>query len=645
MCGIAGIIRLNQQPATYLPNLLSMSRKMQRRGPDDAGFFAVSNLNKPSLYFSTETAEASRIFHQSEFKGEISDCFADQGTLFLAHCRLGIIDLSPRAFQPMSAQNQTLYLAFNGEIYNYPDLREELKSLGHNFKSTSDTEVLLKSYQQWQEKCLHRFNGDFALALYDANQQQLFLARDRLGVKPLFYTRNENDFIFASDIKTILASNLVTAQADLQGLWNNITLTLPPGRLTSFAGIYSLEPGTSLTVNLRNGELTEKQYWDIPHGLEPLNLPEDQLLDLVEEKIVQAVRYRLVADVEVGSFMSGGIDSTTVTGIAAKLNPGMKALTLGFYDGQEDETAAAILNAQKFGVKHIISRPDQQEYMDAAEEILSCDEEPYLSLSPAYFMSKLANQENLKVVISGAGGDELFAGYNYYPLWQQLAKYRPWKKVINTLPGWPQKVQTLKKLVNQNLHAYYRGMHGAFTDSEAAEIFSDYHTSGEELFRELYPVQKDFNDYGEQLSYLDLKWYVGRHQLYRLDQFSMHFSVEGRYPLLDHELLETAMRIPVGIKNKNGQTKYPLRQIAGRYIAPASLKMKKFGFASPMDHLLNHGLKEIALEQLAALKKRDFINPAAIDKLLADYSKNSHKLWQLAQIEHWLRYFIDNHKK
>lgn len=641
MCGIAGILRLNRQPATYLPNLLAMSKAMQRRGPDDAGFFLTDNLSAGSYYFNSDTAKESREFHRTKFKGNISDCLADSGILFFTHRRLGIIDLSPGAFQPMTDGKQQQCLIFNGEIYNYQALREELKSLGHTFQTASDTEVLLKSYQQWQEKSLYKFNGDFALALYDSERQQLFLARDRLGVKPLFYTDTGHDFIFASDIKTLLASGLVKAQADLQGLWNNLTLTLPPGRLTSFSNIYSLEPGTSITIDLRSGRLTENQYWDIPHGQEPLKLPEDQLLELLEEKIVQAVRYRLVADVEVGSFMSGGIDSTTVTGMAAKINPGMKALTLGFYDNQEDETAAASMNAQKFGVQHIISRPSQQDYIDAVEDILSCNEEPYQALSPAYFMSKLAHQENLKVVISGAGGDELFAGYNYYPLWQQLDKYRPWKSIINLLPAYPHKVQTLKKLVSQNMHAYYRGMHGAFHDLEAADIFQEYHTSGEHFFKELYPVNTDFNDYGEQLTYLDLKWYVGRHQLYRLDQFSMHFSVEGRYPLLDHELLATAMRIPVSFKNKNGITKYPLRQIAAKYIAPPSLTMKKFGFSSPMDHLINNGLKERALELLTALKKRDFINPSGVDHLLLNYSKNATKLWQLAQVEHWLRYFID----
>lgn len=641
MCGIAGIVNLKNQPAALLPNLVKMSNAMRLRGPDDEGFLAVNSNYKPAFYYGNETNQDSRAFHNQKFSGNINDHFDTQGILFFAHRRLKIIDLSPRAFQPMTEDSNRFILIFNGEIYNYKELRQELISYGYIFQSASDSEVLLKSYMHWQESCLHKFNGDFALVIYDSLDRKLFLARDRVGVKPLFYTVSNDNFIFASDIKTILASELVSAQVNMQGLWNNLTMTLSPGRVTSFKDIFSLEPGCSLTIDLTNGEIVEKQYWDVPHGQNQIILPEDQLLEMLEEKIIKAVKYRLTADVEVGSFMSGGIDSTTVTAMAAKINPGMKALTLGFYSGLEDETREASINALKFGVQHIISRPNPRDYLAAAKTILECYEEPYNSLTPSYFMSESAHKENLKVVLTGVGGDELFAGYPYYPRWQQLAKYRPWQKIIAKLPEWHSKVKNLKRLVKQDMHAYYAGMHALFTDCEAGRIFKNIQYSGYRFLVDLYPLDQDFNDYGEMISYLDLKWYVGRHQLYRLDQFSMHFSVEGRFPLLDHELLETAMKIPIQVRNKNNQSKYLLRKIAEKYIAPESLTMKKFGFSSPDQNLINGILKPLITDQLHALKKRDFINPSGIDQLLSDYSHNATKLLQLCQVEQWLTIFID----
>ena len=626
---------------------------MEKRGPDDEGYILLSQKDTtPRAYHGESTDPRSREFHK-ELSNAL-DHLEEKGHVGLAHRRLSIIDLSPRGFQPMASENGRFWIVYNGEIYNFQELRKELVDHGYSFFSQTDTEVLLKAYIQWGEEMLHRLNGMFAFCIYDQEKEEVFLARDRIGIKPLYYTVQEGNFIFGSDIKTLIASGYYDSRVNLEGLWHNLSLDMAPRPMTSFEEIQGVKPGNYLKIELSKGKIEKQEYWNVHVGQQEERIQEEEAIEELEEAIKRAVDRRLISDTEVGTFMSGGIDSTTVSAIAGRYQKGIKAFTLGYSDGERgDEVQEAIETAQMNGLHHIVERISADSILpEHIEEMVEGYEEPFPTLSPNFLISKLVNEHKVKVILNGLGGDELFCGYSYYPkrtLWYKARKFRHLLKMIPNVGD--RRVELLKALgKHDRVEEYYTLMRSYMTRTEKEKgllfnISPDHDSLS--ILSETYPLRKgsSFTDDLEGISYYDLKHYIGNHHLPRGDQFTMNFSIEGRFPFLDHELIETAMKMPSHLKLKNGKGKYVLRKVAEKYISPSCLSMNKTGFSLPMKQWMGGKLREFTYENIRSLQKRDLINEKRVEHEFSKYrktGKDHQRIWQLVMLELWFKKFIDD---
>lgn len=633
MCGIAAIININNPSYLSTPIQL-MTNSLIKRGPDDEGYVLFEN--KPTIFYGNSSVNKNtlHIENASNFKSKIAFGFR----------RLKILDLSEKGHQPMSDESKNYWIIFNGEIYNYKEIREELKKLGHTFFSSSDTEVVLKAYMVWKEKCLDKFNGMFAFSIFDVKQNDIFIARDRIGMKPLYYLEQNNQFIIASTIKSIIDSGLYKPEVNWEGLWQNYTFSIAQRPNTSFLNIYALEPGHYIKLDLNSCSKKIFQYWDIPTGIQDFSLTEKKAADLLEEALFKSIKYQLNADVEVGSFMSGGIDSTLITAMASKINPSIKAFTLAYakkykeFNENEEASSTAKLN----NINHLISCVDPVSIIDNLSDIVLAYEEPYHHLAPNFSLSKIVAENNIKVVLNGLGGDELFAGYDVYKkvrLWRLLRNFSSISSIIPK--GINQKLDKVKLLSSyNNIAQFYTHYYTTFSDFDNSRLFKNKKFDSLNTLEQLYLKPGiQFTDEIEALSYLNLKSYIGNHHCRTIDQFTMNFSIEGRFPFLDHELIELAFKIPSKYKIKNNNQKYILKEVAKKYISPNSLNMKKKGLSSPLNKWHNNELKNIIAENIHQLKKRNIFNNEEIDRIVKT-SNNESKIWQLVMTEMWFQNFF-----
>ncbi|KTD19850.1 asparagine synthase (glutamine-hydrolyzing) [Legionella londiniensis] len=633
MCGIAGIYALGGEAYADLASLHRMAGAMSHRGPDGQGFFKAYKDEKPGEFIAAP--------HESLYTGK-----AD---LFLTHRRLSIIDLSDAALQPMCTDDRRYWITYNGEIYNFQALAKELRSQGVEFHTKSDTEVLLKSYQHWGIDALERLNGMFAFAIWDDKEKTLFCARDRIGIKPLYYTIQNNRFIFGSDIKTLIASGLYKPEINLEGLYHAMSYGVAPRPLTCFKDIYSL-PQASWMLIKPNGEITHKAYWHIPVGTQDHSLSEQDAADLLEERLNASVKRMLVSDVSIGTFMSGGVDSTLITAMAAKAHPGIKAFTLGYenYAAGLDEIPQAQATAAMYLLEHIIQTIKVDSILNNIEDNIRFYEEPYYSLSPNYLISRLVSNHHVKVVLNGLGGDELFAGYRH-SRWANrrflMRAIAPFFKLLRNQKELFARVSELT--MAKTADRYYNILFTIMSEHLKQKLFMSQRVEEFNTIEKLSMMYVGqglkFTDNIEAMCYMDLIHYIGNHHVYRVDQFTMAFSLEGRFPFLDHEVIEAAFKIPSKYKIKNGQQKYILRKVAEKYIAPECLSMKKKGFSLPMGHWIKNDLSEYVTHQFASLAKRDLFHPQAIWDIWTMFKQgkiDSRYVWQLVAVEAWLQMFF-----
>lgn len=635
MCGIAGIYALGTESLSGFESVHKMAQAMHHRGPDGEGYFRAYKNNQSGQFI----ARAS----QSEYE--------KKADLFLAHKRLSILDLTNAGQQPMPTDDRRFWISYNGELYNYLALAEELKSNGVHITTHSDTEVLLKAYQLWGVEALTKFNGMFAFVIWDDVEKTLFCARDRVGIKPFYYTIQNNYFLFASDIKTIIASGLYTAQVNLEGLYHAMSYGVAPRPMTSFKGIYALPQAHWLLIK-PNGELLKQRYWNIPINTQNHNLSEQDAVDLLDEKLRSAVKRRLVSDVPVGTFMSGGVDSTLISAMAAQEHPGIKAFTLGYegYASEFDEVPQARATASMYNLEHIVQTIKAESILNYIEDNIRNYEEPYYSLSPNYLISRLVNSHDVTVVLNGLGGDELFAGYrhSYWANRQTMMRaVAPLFKLIKNHKELYSRISDLSMAKTPD--RYYSILFTIMSEGIKQKLFSSADTAQFNTYETLHDlyVGSDikFSDNIEAMCYMDLMHYIGNHHVYRVDQFTMAFSIEGRFPFLDHEVIETSFSIPSKYKIKNGTQKYVLRKVAEKYIAADCLSMKKKGFSLPMSHWIKNNLADYTENQLQSLAKRDIFNPKVIWDIWAKFNRgqlDSRYVWQLVSVEGWLNMFFDN---
>ncbi|MCG8610515.1 MAG: asparagine synthase (glutamine-hydrolyzing), partial [Pseudomonadales bacterium] len=638
MCGIAGVISIDGSPTTPASGLRRMTARMQRRGPDDEGFVLVSPEGKAQAFSGNDSHTQTRLPHIDHAMDMA--CIAALG-----HRRLSIIDLSEAGHQPMASTDGRYWIVYNGEIYNYPEIATELEKGGVSFRGRSDTEVLLNAYIRWGDSCLTRLNGMFAFAIWDNNRRELFCARDRIGIKPFYYTIQDGSFLFASDIKTLIASGFYRPEIDMEGLYHGLSFGITPRPRTCFKGVAALEQGHSLRIGT-NLCLKKTRYWKIPLGQQKNNMTLSDAVALVDEKLNIAVKRRLVADVPVGTFMSGGIDSTTISAIAAKNHPGIKAFTLGFDQtcAELDEVPQARATANLYNMSHIVSEVKPEDFIQHIGTSILGYEEPFYTLAANFMISSVVAKHDIKVVLNGLGGDELFSGYDRSKWSSRMRWMRPMRWALrfggtlnNKLARW----DYLSGLSPDRLHTT---LMSHLEDSDKRSLFHNADWNTLDFVHDLYTASCHFSDDVEAFCYMDMINYLGNHHVHRLDQFTMHFSIEGRLPFLDHELVEAAFTIPARHKRHKGQGKFVLRKLAEKYIHQDCLSMAKKGFGLPLERWMKGPLEQMVRISLEQLKQRGIFNEDAITRLYREYQKGTRPhtdVWQLVSTELWCQKFFD----
>ncbi len=658
MCGIAGIFSISGKNFSDTLSLHKMAEAMSHRGPDDEGYL-IGNDKEIRIFKGKDTPHFEGMIPYYP-KEPIDSAYGIHATLFLAHRRLSIIDLSPFGHQPMCTKDKRYWIVYNGELYNYKELREELKKDGIGFISTSDTEVALYAYVKWGKDALKKFNGMFAFAIWDSKKKTLFCARDRIGIKPFYYTIANGRFIFASEISAIIAGGIYKPDVDIEGLYHCMSFGVAPRPMTVFKGIKALEQAHWMEISASGG-IERGRYWHIPTGMQRPEMKEEEAVELIEETLKKAIKRRLIADVPVGTFMSGGIDSTTVSAIASKFHPGIKAFTLSFSQIKElDEVQQAKATADMYPMVHLVKDIDIDSVIDYVEDIIACYEEPFYELSPNYVISNFVSENGIKVVLNGLGGDELFGGYSYYRwigIWKILRRASILLKLFSNCP--------LNNLLSKNIDIrrslevletsspvdFHTSMLSKVPESVKKQLFNiqlENKPKTIEKLKELY-LREDigFSNDMEALSYMDIMNYIGNHHVYRVDRFTMRFSVEARLPFLDHEMVEAAFSVPWQYKVFKGEQKYVEKKVASKYIHPSCIKMKKRGFSFPTKRWMQGSLSTFVNEAIQRLLKREVFNSnylREIYKCWVAKKYNYRLIWMLVSIEKWFERFIDNGK-
>jgi len=625
MCGIAGFIaKENESPTDDTRHLLEqMCSVIRHRGPDDQG---------------------------TMLKGRVA----------LGMRRLSIIDLAG-GHQPISNEDGTVTVVFNGEIYNYRELQRELEARGHRFQTHSDTEAIVHAYEEYGAACVDHFRGMFALALWDESARKLFVARDRVGKKPLYHTLTpQGTFVFGSELKSLLQHPEVRRETNTEAIDAYLTFGYVPDPMSIFRDVHKLPPGHYLTFH--GGRVEVKQYWDFQFAPDESRSEEDYLEEL-RALLDEAVRVRLVSDVPLGAFLSGGIDSSTIVGLMSRhVDQPVKTFSIGFHEDSFSELKYARLTAQKFGTDHheFIVTPD---ICDIVDELVWHFDEPFgdASAIPTYMVSKLA-REHVTVALSGDGGDELFAGYTRYVTDRRIAG------VAGRLPG------VLRRGVMQPLserlpHAAwgrnylnnialdpldrYIDSISTFTQLNKRSLYTDdfrvqlrHSREPSALFRE-YGASVRTPEALDTLLYIDSKTYLPGDILTKVDRMSMAVSLETRTPLLDHKLIELVMRIPASFKMRGLETKYIFKRAVRGIVPDEILDRPKQGFGLPLQQWINEQLRERIHETLTEPRtlQRGYVEPRYVKLLLDEHERgrrdHSTALWTLLMLELWHRRFID----
>jgi asparagine synthase (glutamine-hydrolysing) len=643
MCGICGIgtpFRGAEAPDSAgtvpvpVPRELiaSMCRTLIHRGPDDEGIFTAPGVG-------------------------------------LGVRRLSIIDLVT-GHQPISNEDGTIWIAFNGEIYNFPEVKDELERRGHRFRSRTDTETVAHGYEEWGEACLDRFRGMFAFALWDGRRRRLLLVRDRIGVKPLYYTLlGDGTIVFGSELKAVIAHPGVRRELDPRALDLFLTVEYVPAPLSIFKKIYKLPAGHILEY--KDGTVGIKKYWDLEPQPELIAKPDGRIIGEVEDRLYEllreSVKLRLLSDVPLGAFLSGGIDSSAIVAMMRELgaNP-LKTFSIGFEDETYNELEHARRVAKKFETDHeeFIIRPQA---LDLTEELIRHLDEPFgdSSVFPTYLVSKMARQR-VTVILSGDGGDEVFAGYEHYQA-QRLSRNplvaagaRAASPLIRLFPPTEKKKGFWNKM-----QRFVQGFdHGAadrhlrwmmfLSRADKARLYTaDFKKKlgkiedlwGIEPFENYFKKAKAFDPVNGEL-YLDFKTYLTDAMMVKADRMSMAASLEAREPLLDHKLVEFVFGLGGDWKLHGRETKWIFKKTMETVLPRENVYRPKEGFSIPIKHWLRNELREMMLDRLSEKRVNEgglfeygAVKPM-IDAHLAGRKNYSHQLWALLVFEIWKENYL-----
>lgn len=627
MCGIAGIIDFNQKSNTN--QLEQMHLAMHHRGPDG---------------FSTQWFQHNKV------------------QVGLAHKRLSIIDLSEMASQPMSYKHY--WITFNGEIYNYKEIQKKLINLGHQFKSQSDTEVILHAFEAWGTNCVDYFRGMFAFAIYDTHEELMYFFRDRSGIKPFFYYEHEGLILFGSELKVLMANPSFSKNICLDAVAAFMDLGYVPTPHTIFKNCYKLKPGHWIQINLKNKEKKEVSYWNVNtfYQKPKLDISYQDAVIQTEAIIKESFEYRMVSDVPVGVFLSGGYDSVSVTALLQKnRTTPLKTFTIGVQDSRLDEAPYAKEIAKYLGTEHTSYYCTEQEMIDVLPQLPYFYDEPFADSSaiPTILVSRIASKE-VKVVLSADAGDEVFGGYNRYdyaskidritksPKWlkKTLSHSLNWahKKQVLKNPHWHQRIHKINNLLNANQKHVMHAFTSHFNENELQQLmckpFGVLSTQFEETMNAPYATI-------EKMMAADYQNYLIDDILTKVDRATMSASIEGREPFLDHHIIEFAAQLPIDYKYYKGIKKRILKDITHQYVPKEMMERPKMGFAIPLKKWLKSHILPMHLHFFEAsyIEKQGFFNPREIFRIQKDFEKDTPastmQIWHYVVFQMWFETWME----
>ena len=622
MCGIAGTINVQLSPEEKAQVL----SRIAHRGPDDQGHLLTENA-------------------------------------WLANTRLAIQDLSNHGHQPMQSPDKRYTLVFNGEIYNHFNIREKLVQAGYSFRSSSDTETLLYAFMQYGEQCLQMLEGIFAFAIYDAQLQETFIARDHLGVKPLYYYRKDEQFAFASELKALTGLQGIDYTLAPEVFYNYLLFLYQPGAHTPFRHFHKLLPGHFIRVQ-KGTACTPQQYYHIPlNGHYKTQIREPEWITLIDNALQKAVQSQLLSDAPVGLLLSGGLDSSLVAAIAAKTHNGLPCFTINtagkmHAEGFEDDLPFARKAAMHTGLPlhEVTGDIDIGQEFDNMVWLLDEPQADPAALH-VWHISQAAKTQGIKVLLSGTGADDIFSGYRrhqalYYNRVVSLlppALGKPAASLLKVL-GKENTARRITKLFAAGNNPLYRNLAATFwlEPQQVAALFDTSHISQlpdpyhyyETLLQEIPDEHNDLN----KLLFWEMRAFLPGHNLNYTDKMSMAAGVETRVPYLDTSLISLSAAIPPSLKMKGAETKYILRQVAKRYLPDEIIKRPKTGFGAPVREWINGRMKNMVRERLpGSLERWNIFNPAAINQLIQDNETGrtdaAYTIFALLAIESWLRQF------
>ncbi len=644
MCGICGVFHRDGKPVD--PEvLIRMNDTLYHRGPDEEGYF----LNGDGHAQGREGLQGAGRTEK-------------RGNLGLGHRRLSIIDLTSGQ-QPLSNEDGTVWVVLNGEIYNFQELRKDLAHRGHRFRTRSDTEVIVHAYEEWGERAVERFRGMFALALWDGNRRRLVLARDRVGKKPLYYWESGDTLVFGSEIKAILAYPGVPREADLTAISDYLSLIYVPSPKTAFKGIRKLPPACRAVAGAQGTAV--RPYWDL--SFHPCHdKSEERMREELVEILEEAIRIRMISEVPLGSFLSGGVDSSAVVALMSRASGApVKTSSISFSVDAYNEIAYARQVAGLFHTDHHEFHVTP-EAVPVIEKLAWHYDEPFADSSavPTYYVSRTA-RDHVTVALSGDGGDESFAGYRRYafdlrenavrdlvpalfrrPVFGGLGRLYP---KADYLPQLFRGKAFISNVARDPVAAYFHSVSAVDDDGknrllngDARKALGGYRTS--DLFREIYE-RAPARDHLSRIQYLDIKTYLCEDILTKVDRASMAVSLEVRCPLLDHVFMEYAARVPAGLKLNGGEGKHIFKKALEPHLPGEILYRRKRGFAVPILEWLRGELKEFGRELvLDGPASRLYLERDRLGTLWKEHQKGlrnwSTELWSVMMLNLWHQRFL-----
>jgi asparagine synthase (glutamine-hydrolysing) len=610
-----------------------MNQAIKHRGPDDEGFWLYDHGQGISFSGNDSTTKIKEQFPVlQERSSEIA----------LGFRRLSIVDLSEKGHQPMLSENEQIIITFNGEIYNFKKIRKELEILGHVFRSNSDTEVILKAYQEWGNSVFVMLDGMFAICIVNLVSQQLILARDRVGMKPLFYHQSEEGLVWASEIKALLKNEFVKPEINWNGVYTNFLFQTTLAPQTCFQDIFSLEPASFMTIDLADHKITKEKFWVLPSS-SVKNVSEEEAVSKIDELLSESISEQLYADVPVAVMMSGGIDSTLIASKSKSFNSDINTYTIS-YPFSEEEVKNASLAARHFGVSHDIKEVSDHEALEQLKENIQHFEEPYSGFEVLINAAKYAHDRDFKVVLSGNGADELFAGYSHtlkLNRWLLMRNFNFVNPFIFTKDKFSQRVKNY--FSQDDMFDFFRQSQISMRPLEAKSLIaSDIYSKIDSNFSKYHISEsKNYSGYFEY----DMKYSLSSHHVFRDDLSAMKYSVEFRYPYLSNSLINYVASLPEKIRFNGTQNKPLLRKTAEKYLPESVLNMPKKGFSFPVHYFIKNEkrVRDFIVENLESLKKRNFFNSVVIDEWWnhQEHEYDWVKIWQLVTFELWYQKYFE----